>query len=180
MAISALAYISYLLGITVRFVPLISVYLCHPFRFKGCHFLRFDLCHSERSSYLTLLIKRRIDMANKLDPMDIRQILSLLNDGFSNRKVGSTLGVSRNTVNSYVNQLKASGHSVSEALCFDESRLMELFPDKSTIDSVRHNELMQSILRVLISLVITLASLINFIIMNMPIVQAILIAILSF
>lgn len=119
-------------------------------------------------------------MANKLDPMDIRQILSLLNDGFSNRKVGSTLGVSRNTVNSYVNQIKASGHSVSEALCFDESRLMELFPDKSTIDSVRHNELMQSILRVLISLVITLASLINFIIMNMPIVQAILIAILSF
>lgn len=70
-------------------------------------------------------------MANKLDPMDIRQILSLLNDGFSNRKVGSTLGVSRNTVNSYVNRLKASGHSVSEALCFDESRLMELFPDKS-------------------------------------------------
>ena len=65
-------------------------------------------------------------MANKLDPMDIRQILSLLNDGFSNRKVGSTLGVSRNTVNRYVNQLKASGHSVSEALCFDESRLMEL------------------------------------------------------
>ena len=56
-------------------------------------------------------------MANKLDPMDIRQILSLLNDGFSNRKVGSTLGVSRNTVNSYVNRLKASGHSVSEALC---------------------------------------------------------------
>ncbi len=94
-------------------------------------------------------------MANKLDPMDIRQILSLLNDGFSNRKIGS---------------LKASGYSAQEALCFDESRLMELFPDKSTIDSVRHNELMQSILRVLISLVITLASLINFITMNMPIV----------
>lgn len=82
-------------------------------------------------------------MANKLDPMDIRQILSLLNDGFSNRKIGSTLGVSRNTVNSYVNRLKASGYSAQEALCFDESRLMELFPDKSTIDSVRHNELMQ-------------------------------------
>ena len=109
-------------------------------------------------------------MANKLDPMDIRQILSLLNDGFSNRKIGSSLGVSRNTVNSYVNRLKASGYSAQEALCFDESRLMELFPDKSTIDSVRHNELMQSILRVLISLVITLASLINFITMNMPIV----------
>lgn len=51
-------------------------------------------------------------MANKLDPMDIRQILSLLNDGFSNRKIGSILGVSRNTVNSYVNQLKASGSSL--------------------------------------------------------------------
>ena len=56
-------------------------------------------------------------MANKLDPMDIRQILSLLNDGFSSRKIGSTLGVSRNTVNSYVNRLKASGYSAQEALC---------------------------------------------------------------
>ncbi len=40
-------------------------------------------------------------MANKLDPMDIKQILVLIKDGFSNRKIGVTLGISRNTVNNY-------------------------------------------------------------------------------
>ena len=47
-------------------------------------------------------------MANKLDPMDIIQSLSLLNDGFGNCKVDSTLEVSRNTVSSCVSQLKAN------------------------------------------------------------------------
>ena len=37
-------------------------------------------------------------MANTLDPMDLRQIISLHLDGFSDRKIGATLGISRNTV----------------------------------------------------------------------------------
>ncbi len=41
-------------------------------------------------------------MANKIDPMDIKQILVLIKDGFSNRKIGATLGISRNTVNSCI------------------------------------------------------------------------------
>lgn len=31
-------------------------------------------------------------MANTLDPMDLKQILSLHKDGLSNRKIGNTLG----------------------------------------------------------------------------------------
>jgi len=36
-------------------------------------------------------------MANTLDPMDLKQIISLHLDGFSNRKIGATLGISCNT-----------------------------------------------------------------------------------
>jgi DNA-binding NarL/FixJ family response regulator len=40
-------------------------------------------------------------MANTLDPMDLKQIITLHLDGFSNRQIESTLGISRNTVNNY-------------------------------------------------------------------------------
>ena len=40
-------------------------------------------------------------MANKLDPMDLKQILTLNLDGYSNRNIGSALSISRNTVNTY-------------------------------------------------------------------------------
>ncbi|SFL60605.1 Homeodomain-like domain-containing protein, partial [Porphyromonadaceae bacterium KH3CP3RA] len=71
-------------------------------------------------------------MANKLDPMDIKQILVLIKDGFSNRKIGATLGISRNTVNSYVQQFNSSGYSIGELLNFEETRLNELFTGKTT------------------------------------------------
>ena len=76
-------------------------------------------------------------MANKLDPMDIKQILVLIKDGFSNRKIGATLGISRNTVNSYVQQFNSSGYSTGELLNFEETRLNELFTSKTTIDTSR-------------------------------------------
>jgi hypothetical protein len=34
--------------------------------------------------------------------MDLKQILSLHLDGYSNRKIGRTLGLSRNTINGYL------------------------------------------------------------------------------
>ncbi len=82
-------------------------------------------------------------MANKLDPMDIKQILVLIRGGFSNRKIGATLGISRNTVNSYVRQFNSSGYSIDELINLDESRLNELFTSKTTIDTSRHNDLMR-------------------------------------
>ena len=81
-------------------------------------------------------------MANKLDPMDIKQILVLVKDGFSNRKTGTTLGISSNTVNAYLQQFNSSGYSIGELLNFDESRLNELFTSKTTIDVSRHDDLM--------------------------------------
>jgi len=44
---------------------------------------------------------KKSDMANTLDPMDLKQIITLHLDGFSNRQIESTLGISRNTVNNY-------------------------------------------------------------------------------
>ena len=37
-------------------------------------------------------IANKNDMANTLDPMDIKQIITLHLDGLSNRKIGDTLG----------------------------------------------------------------------------------------
>jgi biotin operon repressor len=55
-------------------------------------------------------------MANKLDPMDLKQIITLHLDGVSNRKIGSTLGISRNTVNIYMKLFTASDYSFIELL----------------------------------------------------------------
>ena len=46
-------------------------------------------------------------MARKLDYMDLKQILSLQQDGLSNRMIAKTLGVGRNTVNYYMALFKA-------------------------------------------------------------------------
>ena len=61
-------------------------------------------------------------MANTLDPMDLKQIITLHLDGFSNRKIATTLGISRNTVNSYMKFFTASDYSFKELLSFDNAR----------------------------------------------------------
>ncbi len=38
-------------------------------------------------------------MAKTLNPMDLKQILSLHIDSFSNRKIATTLSISRNIIN---------------------------------------------------------------------------------
>ncbi|PRX39218.1 LuxR C-terminal-related transcriptional regulator, partial [Salegentibacter salegens] len=81
-------------------------------------------------------------MANTLDPMDLKQIISLHLDGFSNRKIGATLGISRNTVNTYMRLFKASGSSLKELLALDNAGLEKLFPSHTTIDNPRYEELM--------------------------------------
>ena len=50
-------------------------------------------------------------MANKLDPMDLKQIITLHLNGYSNRNIGSALGISRNTVNTYMKRFKTSEYS---------------------------------------------------------------------
>ena len=81
-------------------------------------------------------------MANTLDPMDLKQIITLQLDGFSNRKTGFTLGISRNTVNVYRTLFRASDYSFKELLAFDTAELVALFPSYSTIDNQRYQALM--------------------------------------
>ncbi len=82
-------------------------------------------------------------MANKLDPMDLKQIITLHLDGVSNRKIGSLLGISRNTVNNYMQLFKASEWSFDELMVFDNSDLAEHFSIRTTIDNSRFDSLMR-------------------------------------
>ena len=81
-------------------------------------------------------------MANILDPMDLKQIITLHLDGTSNRRIGSILGISRNTVNTYMQLFAASEYSLEELLYFEATALSELFSSHTTVDTGRHNELM--------------------------------------
>ena len=81
-------------------------------------------------------------MANTLDPMDLKQIITLHLDGLSNRKIGELLGISRNTVNTYMKLFKACEYELKELLEMDNATLCELFPSYTTINNDRYNELM--------------------------------------
>src|SRR5690606_31089867 len=81
-------------------------------------------------------------MANTLDPMDLKQIISLHLDGFSNRKIGATLGISRNTVNNYMRLFRAVDRSLEELLACDNAAQEALFPSSTTIANPRYAELM--------------------------------------
>lgn len=82
-------------------------------------------------------------MANTLDPMDLKQIITLHLDGYSNRKIGVTLGISRNTVNNYIRLFKGSDYTFDELRCLDYGALESLFPCSTTINNPRYDELMR-------------------------------------
>src|SRR5690625_7320552 len=82
-------------------------------------------------------------MANKLDPMDLKQIITLHLNGYSNRKIGSALGISRNTVNTYMKRFKAREYSCKQLLWFDNTALTELFSSQTTLYTQRHYGLMK-------------------------------------
>ena len=82
-------------------------------------------------------------MANTLDPMDLKQIISLHLDGYSNRKIADALSISRNTVNTYMLSFKGSDYTFKELLSFDTVCLETLFPSHTTIDNTRYDTLMR-------------------------------------
>ena len=82
-------------------------------------------------------------MANTLDPMDLKQIITLHLDGYSNRSIGTSLGISRNTVNTYMRLFKGSDHAFKELLSFDNARLESLFSSHTTIVNERYDALMR-------------------------------------
>ena len=81
-------------------------------------------------------------MANKLDPMDLKQIISLHLDKYSNRKIADMLSISRNTVNEYMTAIKACGVDLQELRTLDNASLCDLFPTQTTIDNERYDALM--------------------------------------
>lgn len=82
-------------------------------------------------------------MAYTLDPMDLKQIITLHLDGYSNRKIATTLSISRNTVNTYMHLFKGSDHTFKELLSLDNSVLEVLFSSRTTIDNGRYDGLMR-------------------------------------
>ncbi len=82
-------------------------------------------------------------MANTLDPMDLKQIIILHLDGYSNRKIGTALSISRNTVNTYMRLFTGSDYTFKELLSFDNARLEALFTSRTTIDNERYDGLMR-------------------------------------
>lgn len=81
-------------------------------------------------------------MANTLDPMDLKQIITLYLDGLSNRQISKTLGIGRNCINGYMALFKASELPYTELLSLDNHSLQDLFPSSTTINNDRYNELM--------------------------------------
>ena len=81
-------------------------------------------------------------MANKLDPMDLKQIITSHNDGLSNRQIGELLNISRNTVNSYMKLFKACDHEFDKLLKMENAQLKELFTSHTTIKNDRFEQLM--------------------------------------
>jgi len=80
--------------------------------------------------------------ALQLDIMKVKQILSLLIKGDSNRQIAEAIGVSRNTVNDYVKKLKSVDLSYQTLFDKDELDLQKLFPSKESLDSVRYANLL--------------------------------------
>jgi len=80
-------------------------------------------------------------MANTLDPMDLKQIITSHNDGLSNRQIGELLDVSRNTVNNYMKLFKACDHEFAELLKMENAQLKELFTSHTTIKNDRFEQL---------------------------------------
>lgn len=81
-------------------------------------------------------------MANTLDLMDIKQIITLKTDGLSNRKIAEALDISRNTVNGYVKLFTVCDYSLDELLRLSDTALRDLFPSHTTIKNDRYDELM--------------------------------------
>ncbi len=77
----------------------------------------------------------------RIEIMDIRQIIQLKIQNFSNRKAAQILGIHRNTINDYVRLLKASESPYETLLKLSDKELSLLFPLKTTVDHQRYEEL---------------------------------------
>jgi transposase len=81
-------------------------------------------------------------MAEKrIGTMDIKQLISLKKQGFSNRKIATLLHLSRNTVNSYVLVIEGCGLTFDQLLLLDDVALRELGTPQSEVSADRYEAL---------------------------------------
>lgn len=81
-------------------------------------------------------------MAGKrIDIMDQKQLLQLKRRGWSNRNVARQLGLSRNTVNSYVRAFTESGKSFEELAGLSDAQLSQLLPNTDEKENDRYEQL---------------------------------------
>ena len=78
-------------------------------------------------------------MANKrIEMINVKHLLRLKLQGYSNRSIGVQLGISRNTVNEYVQFFNQQEMSYEALLGLSEAELYALFPQKSNKSSARY------------------------------------------
>lgn len=77
----------------------------------------------------------------QIDIMELKQLIQLKRKGLSNRKVAQALGVSRNTVNSYVQAFGAHKLSYEQLEELSEAQLTRLFPQADYKDRGRYEQL---------------------------------------
>ena len=75
--------------------------------------------------------------------MELRQLIQLKRKGLSNRKVAKALGMSRNTVNAYVQTFTDQGLDYAQLERLSEAELAELFPSPDSRDKDRYQELVR-------------------------------------
>jgi len=77
--------------------------------------------------------------AQKVDIMELRQLLLLKSKGESNRSCEKLLSIHRNTINHYVRMFALSGLSYSSLLGYDDKVLEELFPSREPLNTARYS-----------------------------------------
>lgn len=79
--------------------------------------------------------------SQRIEIMDIRQLLQLKNKGLSNRKSADIIGIHRNSVNPYVRLFDATGKSYKDLLLLSDKELYTLFPVPVTIQKKKYKAL---------------------------------------
>lgn len=80
---------------------------------------------------------------NRIEIMDLKNLIRLKHKGLSNRKTAVELGVSRNTVNGYVSFFEAQQLDYNELLLLSEKDLDDLFSVSSEVDKKRFESFSQ-------------------------------------
>jgi predicted transcriptional regulator len=77
----------------------------------------------------------------RIDIMNLKQLVRLKKEGYSNRRTAELLHVSRNTVNEYVRIFSAHKFSFEELTQLSNKELEDLFPCFSEVESYRYQTL---------------------------------------